>query len=68
MNVICLRGRPKTSIHGTLWTKGKIIGNEVKEAGRGQIMQATVVVVFVIGGFKQGSNMRPTLCGCNFDC
>lgn len=57
--MVCLRGRQKTSIHGTLWTKGKVIGNEVNEAGRGQIMSATVasVVLFVIGGFKQGSNM-----------
>lgn len=57
--MVCLRGRQKTSIHGTLWTKGKVIGNEVKEAGSGQIMSATVasVVLFVTGGFKQGSNI-----------
>lgn len=54
-----LRCRQKTNIHGTLWTKGKVIGNEVKEAGRGQIMLDAVVSVAlsVIGGFKQGSNM-----------
>lgn len=53
--MLCLRDKQTISVHGTFWTKGKVMGNEVRKAGRGQIMQSTVVsgVSFVIGGFTQ---------------
>lgn len=54
-----MRAGEKTSVQRTFWAKRKVIGDEVKEVGRGRNLWASVpsVVLFVIGSFKQESSM-----------